>query len=312
MDIRIVAGSGNRPLAQDVAACLETALVQTDATMFPDGEQRVELLDSVRGADVFLLQATGPPVDSHLMELLLLADAGRRAGAERITAVISYLGYARQDRRAHGREALAARLAADMIAAAGVDRIAAVDVHGHTVEGFFSVPFDHISAVPLLIREVRLGLPADGVVVAPDLGAVKLAERFARELDLPVAVVRKWRLSGAEVAVTGLAGDVSGRVPIIVDDMISTGGTIKAAAEAVMRAGAREGATVAATHGLFVGDAPGVLRADWLERVIVTDSVPQPAETGLPVQVVSISPLLADAVGRLHRRESLSGLILYG
>jgi ribose-phosphate pyrophosphokinase len=272
----------------------------------------VQLLDSVRGAHVFLVQPTGPPVDSHLIELLLLADAAHRAGAERITAVIPYFGYARQDRRARGREALAARLAADMIAGAGVDRVVAVDVHSRTIEGFFSVPFDHVSAVPLLVREVlQAGLPAQGVIVSPDLGAVKLAERFARELNLPIAVVRKSRLSGAEVAVTGVTGDVRDRAPIIVDDMISTGATIRAAAEAVMSAGALAGATVAATHGVFVGGALERLRGEWLHSVIVTDSVPQPESTTLPLRIVSIAPLLADVIGKLHRRESLSGLIAY-
>jgi ribose-phosphate pyrophosphokinase len=312
MDIRIVAGSGNVPLAEVVAASLGVALVQAELTKFPDGEQHVRLLDSVRGAGVFLVQPTGPPVDSHLVELLLLADAVRRAGAERITAVIPYFGYARQDRRAQGREALAARLAADMIAVSGVDGIAAVDVHTRTMEGFFSVPFDHISAVPLLLRELlTLGFPPDAVVVSPDLGAVKLAERFAKELALPVAVVRKSRLSGAEVAVTGVTGNVRGRAPIIVDDMISTGGTIKAAGEALRSAGARDSVTVVATHGVFAGNALERLRGDWLDRVIVTDSVPQPAAAGLPLHVVSIASLLADAIGRLYRRESLSGLISY-
>jgi len=312
MDVCLVPGSGNVPLAEAVAASLGVALVHTEVTKFPDGEQHVRLRDPVRGADVFVVQSTGPPVDTHLVELLLLADAAQRAGAERVTAVIPYFGYARQDRRAHGREALAARLAADVIAVSGVDRVAAVDVHTRTMEGFFSVPFDHISAVPLLLGEVlHLGLPPDAVIVSPDLGAVKLAERFAKELDLPVAVVRKSRLSGAEVAVTGVTGNVRGRAPIIVDDMISTGGTIRAAAEALLSAGARDTVTVVATHGLFAGDALERLRGNWLDRMIVTDSVPQPAAASLPLHVVSIAPLLADAIGRLERREALAGLIWF-
>jgi ribose-phosphate pyrophosphokinase len=217
MDICIVPGSCNMPLVEATAACLGAALVRTEVTKFPDGEQHVQLLDSVRGAGVFLVQPTGPPVDSHLIELLLLADAARRAGAERITAVIPYFGYARQDRRARGREALAARLAADMIAVAGVDRVVAVDVHSRTIEGFFSIPFDHVSAVPLLVREVlQLGLPSQGVIVSPDLGAVKLAERFAKKLDLPVAVVRKARVSGAEVT-AGCHRDVR-TIPSVTND----------------------------------------------------------------------------------------------
>jgi ribose-phosphate pyrophosphokinase len=180
------------------------------------------------------------------------------------------------------------------------------------MEGFFSVPFDHLSAVQLLLQElVRLGVPDSGIVVAPDLGAVKLAEHYAKELDLPIVIVRKTRLSGTEVAVTGVIGDVQDRVPIIVDDMISTGATIRAAADALMSAGARLGATVVATHGLFVGDAADRLAGGWLERVIVSDTVSVHTNTHLPVHTVSVADLLSQAIGRLHRGESLSGLVTY-
>ncbi len=312
MELSLVAGSANRPLAAAAAASLGIPLTSADVRQFPDGEQHVQLRQSVRGADVFVLQPTSPPVDKHLIELLFLCDAARRAGAERITAVIPYLGYARQDRRAHAREALAARLAADMVTTVGVDRVVGIDVHGHSIEAFFSAPFDQLSAVPLLLQElVRLGFPSESVIVAPDLGAVKLAERYAKDLDLPVAIVRKTRVSGTEVTVTGVIGDVRGRVPIIVDDMISTGATIRAAADALLRAGARPGATVVATHGLFVGDAADRLCGDWLERVIVADTVRPHTNTLLPLHMVSVSGLLSDGIGRLHRGESLAGLVTY-
>lgn len=311
MNLSLIAGSANRPLASAVAACLGVTAMLPEVLQFPDGEQHVQLPASVRGADVYILQPTSPPVDEHLIELLFLSDATRRAGAERITAVVPYVGYARQDRRAHGREALAARLSADMFQMARVDRVVGMDVHGRSIEGFFSIPFDHLSAVPLLLQElVRFGVPDNGVLVAPDLGAVKLAERFARDLDLPVAIVRKTRLSGTEVAVTGVIGDVHGRIPIIVDDMISTGATIRAAAEALLSAGARSKVTVVATHGLFVGDAADRLCGDWLERVIVSDTVRVHADA-LPVDTVSVAELLSQAIGRLHRGESLSGLVTY-
>jgi ribose-phosphate pyrophosphokinase len=312
MDLSLIAGSANRPLASAVAACLGVKLMLPEVRQFPDGEQHVQLRASVRGADVYILQPTSPPVDKHFIELLFLSDAARRAGAERITAVVPYVGYARQDRRAHGREALAARLTADMLQTARVDRVVSIDVHGHAMEGFFPVPFDHLSAVQLLLQElVRLGVPDSGIVVAPDLGAVKLAERYAKELDLPVAILRKTRLSGAEVAVTGVIGNVQDRVPIIVDDMISTGATIRAAADALSSAGARLGATVVATHGLFVGDAADRLCGKWLERVIVSDTVSVHANTHLPVHTVSVADLLSQAIERLYRGESLSGLVAY-
>ena len=309
MAFSLIAGSANIPLATATANLLEARLSIADVQHFPDGEQHVELRDSVRGADVFILQPTSPPVDKNLIELLFLCDAARHAGAEHVTAVVPYFGYARQDRRARGREALAARLTADMIAAAGAERVVGVDVHTPTIEGFFSVPFEHVSAVSLLLERISGVLPSESVVVSPDLGAVKLAERFASELGLPVAVVRKARVSGTEVSVTGVTGNVRNHVPVIVDDMISTGATIRAAAEAVMRAGARSRAIVVATHGLFVGKATESLRQEWLERIIVTDTIPQSPDTGLPLETVSVASLLAEVVGRLHRRESLSGLI---
>jgi ribose-phosphate pyrophosphokinase len=197
-----------------------------------------------------------------------------------------------------------------MIAGAGAERVVGIDVHSRTIEGFFSVPFEHLSAVPLLIKEAeRLRVSSESVVVSPDLGAVKLAESFAKELVLPVAAVRKARLSGSEVSVTGVTGHVRGRSPVMVDDMISTGATIRAAAEAVMRGGARNRALVFATHGLFVGGARDVLREEWVEQIVVTDSVPQLPDPDLPLHIVSVAPLLAEAIRRLHGRQSLAGLI---
>lgn len=311
--LSLIIGTANHALGEAVASALRVSMSPAQVQHFPDGEQHVELLNSVRGADVFVLQPTSPPVDQHLIELLLLCDAARRAGAERVTAVVPYFGYARQDRRAHGRESLAARMAADAIAGAGVDHVVAVDVHGRTIEGFFSVPFDQLTAAPLLLEKLRrLPLLCNSVVVSPDLGAVKLAEYYARQLNLPLAVVRKTRISGTAVAVSGVTGNVQNRVPIIVDDMISTGATIRAASDALQQQGALPGRIVVATHGLFVGEAADNLCGDWLQRVIVTDSVRLNAGSCIPLEPVSIAPLIADAIGRLHRRESLEGLIAYG
>ena len=186
-------------------------LTQRILERFPDGELHIELQESVRGHEVYLVQPTCPPVDEHLLELLLLADACRRAGAIHLTAVIPYFGYARQDRRAHGREPLSARLIADLLVSSGIQRLVAVDLHSQGVESAFAIPVEHVSAVPLLAEAVRFSVSRNAVIVSPDLGAVKMAERYARILDLPVAIVHKTRLSGAEVAVQRIVGDVRGK-----------------------------------------------------------------------------------------------------
>jgi len=311
--LSLITGTANHALGEAVASALGVSLLSAQVQHFPDGEQHAELLDSVRGADVFIIQPTSPPVDRHLIELLLLCDAARRAGAGRVTAVLPYFGYARQDRRAHGRESLAARMVADAIAAVGVDQVIAVDVHGRSIEGFCSVPLEQLTAAPILLEEMRrLPILCDSVVVSPDFGAVKLAEYYARKLNLPMAVVRKTRVSGTAVTVSGVSGSVRGRVPIIVDDMISTGATIKAASDALQQEGALPGAIVVATHALFVGEAADNLCGEWLNRVITTDTVRQEAGTCINVERISVAALLAQAVGRMHHSESLEGLISYG
>jgi ribose-phosphate pyrophosphokinase len=311
MELSVLAGQANGPLAERVAAALGKELGPVKVQRFPDGELSVCVPDTVRGRDVYLLQPTGPPVESHLLELLLLADACRRAGAARLTAVVPYFGYARQDRRAGGREAVGGRLVADLMAGGGLDRVVAVDLHTAALEGFFTMPLEHLTAMPLLLDTVRPDVPADAVVVSPDLGAAKLAERYARALDLPVAVVHKIRLSGEEVRVTRVVGDVRGRTPLIVDDMISTGGTIEAAVAALLATGCRPPVVALATHALLVGSAIERLRAVPLRRLVVTDSLPLP-DTGLPLRVVGLAPLLAQAIERLHAEQSLADLLAHG
>src|SRR5919199_1215702 len=305
----IFAGSANMPLAEAVAAKLDIRPGKREVHVFPDGEMQVELQESVRGEDVYLIQPTSPPAEKHLLELLLLADAAYRAGAARLTAVIPYFGYARQDRRASGREAVGARLVASLIESEGLRRVVAVDVHTEAIEGFFGIPLEHLSAVPMLVESVRPYVGTDGVVVAPDMGAAELAERYAEPLELPVAVVHKARISGSEVSVGSVTGEVQGRKPIIVDDMISTGGTQKAAIDALIEAGCEPEITVVASHGLFAGPAEDELRDAPVERYIVTDSVPPPESLELPLEMVSLAPLLADAIDRLHNDRSLDELL---
>ena len=296
----MIAGSANPALAERVAQKLSRPLASLVIERFPDREMHVELLESPLGRDVFLLQPTSPPPDEHLFELLALADACRRAGAERITAVIPYFGYARQDRRASGLEAVAARLVADLMVAAGVQRVITLDLHTDAVEGFFTVPVHRLSAVSLLADAIGKVRPDNGVVVSPDLGAAKLAERYAELLNLPVAIVHKTRTGPEAVTASRVTGDVRGRTPIIIDDMISTGGTIEAAVMAVTAAGAeREGIIVAATHGLFVGSCVNRLRGLEIKRLLTTDSVPSGAVPGLAVETVSVAGILAEEIRSL-------------
>jgi ribose-phosphate pyrophosphokinase len=310
MEQTLLAGSANVRLAETIAAKLGTSQGALNVDRFPDGELHVEIKQSVRGHDVYLIQPTSPPVERHLLELLLLADAAHRAGAARLTAVIPYLGYARQDRRASGREAVGARLVAELLAAGGlVQRVVVVDVHSPAVEGFFGIPLEHLSAVPLLVESVRNHVTENSVIVAPDLGAAKLAERYARPLGLPVAIVHKRRLSGSEVSVRSVTGDVRGNTPIIVDDMISTGGTVEATIEVLLSGGCEPELTVVASHGLLVGPAVKRLKVGPLKRIVITDSVRAPEGLELPLEVVSLAPLLARAVDCLHNDRSLGDLL---
>jgi ribose-phosphate pyrophosphokinase len=300
MTLHVLSGTANVPLAGGVAERLGVRLGDRLLEHFPDGEVRIQVRDDVRGGDVYLVQPTGPPVGEHLLELLLLADACRRAGAERITAVVPYLGYARQDRREQAGEPLSARLVAQLLEAGGVARVVAVDLHTPSIESCFGIPLEHASAVDLLAERIRPAVGPEAVIVSPDLGAAKLAERYAARLGLPVAIVHKVRVSGTEVHARGLVGDVRRRTPVVVDDMISTGGTIAAAVGAVLESGAVADVVVVASHALLVGPAAERLARLPIRRLVATDSVRLGAPGSMPFERVSIAPLLADAIARLH------------
>jgi ribose-phosphate pyrophosphokinase len=302
--LTIVAGSGSARLGAAVSELLGVRPVRHETRRFPDSELQVELAQSVRGHDVFLVQSTSPPVDHHLIELLMLADACRRAGAIRLTCVIPYFGYARQDRRA-GRRSLGARVAADVIATAAFHRLVLIDAHTAAIEGFFSAPIEHLTAVPLLARAAAPFLSKHSVVVAPDLGAVKLAREYARLLQCPMAIVHKTRLDGEAVEATAVMGNVAGLSPLIIDDMLSTGGTIEAAIAVLRTAGAIDPMTVAVSHALLVGRARDTLPKLGLAHVIASDSVEFDEPAGLPFTTVSLAPLIASTIGHLHRDESL-------
>jgi ribose-phosphate pyrophosphokinase len=310
MGLKLLAGSANLSLAQEIATYLGAELVQRILERFPDGELHIELQESVRGHEVYLFQPTCPPVDEHLFELALLADACRRAGAIHLTAVIPYFGYARQDRRARGREPLSVRLIADLLATSGIQRVVAVDLHSQGVESAFAIPVEHMSAVAQLAEAVQPSVQRNTVIVSPDLGAVKMAQRYARILDLPVAIIHKTRISGAAVSVQRIVGDVRDQQVLVVDDMISTGGTIEKAIEALLEAGClSSGVKVAASHGLLVSPAAERLGKLPIEKIYVSDSVPTPEQFPVPIQVSSLAVLLAKTIQRLHSKESIAGLI---
>ena len=314
----LLAGSGSRHLASAIESDLERDLgISFGACVserFPDGEVSVQIDESVRGRDVILLAATAAPVNDHLVELLAIADACRRANAARIVAIMPYFGYARSDRRDGRRTPIMARLAAELLETSGVSHVIVLDVHTPALEGFFRVAVDHLSAVPLLSAMLAAAMPEGAVLVAPDQGAVRLANRFAGRLGVPVAACHKQRLGGTEVRVTRVIGDVHDRRCIIVDDMISTGGTIAEAARAVRAAGAQTDIIVAASHAVFAPGARERLTDAGVSRLLVTDSIAipllgnPPGGPRLDIDVVSVAPLLADAIRHLLDGGSLREL----
>ncbi|HEY7186706.1 MAG TPA: ribose-phosphate pyrophosphokinase [Vicinamibacterales bacterium] len=303
----VLAGPASVQLGTEVSGRLQAQVVTYDCQRFPDDEMQIDLRTSVRGSDVYVLQSTSPPVDRHLIELLLLADACRRAGAARLTGVLPYFGYARQERRTD-RRSLGARVAADVVATGHFDRLMLIDAHTPAIEGFFQVPIDHLTAVPLLADAARPYLGEVPVVVAPDLGAVKLAREYSRLLQSPMAFVHKTRVSGHEVEAHSVIGDVLHRTPLIVDDMLSTGATVEASIGALRRAGAHESVSVVVTHALLVGAARDLLHRLPIAHLIVGNTVALENIGDLPIEVTSVAPLIAAAIRRNHYDESLADL----
>lgn len=304
MELALLAGRGNPSLAAAIARRLGVDTTPCTTERFPDGEAHVTI-GRVQGCDVYVVQPTGPPVDERLIELLLIADACRRSGASRLTAVIPYFGYARHDRRTHQGEAVGARVVSDVLATVGIDRALVVDPHTEALEALCSVPLEVISAQPLLARAMRPKVLPQAVVVAPDEGALKLADRYAIEIGLPLAFVRKRRLSGEEVSVEEVVGDVRGRQAVVVDDMISTGATVAGAIAAVLERGANPKVLVAATHGLLVGPVAERLRTLPIDGLFVTDTLPPRLDVPSPSTVISIAGLLAKHIVELHQGQAM-------
>jgi ribose-phosphate pyrophosphokinase len=305
--IIVFAGPASSQLGAAVCDALQLPPGRYECRRFPDGEAQIEVHESVRGRDVYVLQSTSPPVDQHVMELLFLADACRRAGAARLTAVIPYFGYARQDRRP-ARRSLGARVAASVLGTAGFDRLMMIDAHTPAIEGFFDTPLDHLTAVPVLARALAPSIGERSIVVAPDLGAVKLARSYANQLRVPMAFVHKTRLNGESVEAHAVIGEVRGRLPLIVDDMLSTGATIEAAVGVLRGAGAAEPMTVAVTHALLVGRAREILQTLALGRIVATDTVAAERPAPPQMEICSVASLIATAIRRNHHDESLVDL----
>jgi ribose-phosphate pyrophosphokinase len=309
--LKVFSGRANYPLAEKIAHHLGDSLGKLTLDNFPDGEISLRIEEDVRGRDIYLMQPTCPPVNENLMELLIMLDSFKRASAARITAVLPYYGYARQDRKDVGRVPITAKLVADLLETAGAHRVLALDLHAAQIQGFFDIPVDHLHAGPVLSDYVhRLGIPPEEfVVLSPDEGSIKKALMFQKKLGGAIAIVDKRRSSATDTRAANVIGaSVERKVVVIFDDMISTGGTTANAAVVARRNGARE-VYVCATHPVLAGPAVEHLREAPIRQIVVTDSIPVPPAKFLPNMVqLSVAPLLANAIKRIHLNESVSKL----
>jgi len=307
--IKLLTGNANRKLAQSVAEQLEVGLCDMTLTAFSDGEIMLQINENVRGSDVFVLQPTCPPVNESIMELLLIIDALKRASARRITAVIPYYGYARQDRKVQPRVPISSKLVADIITAAGANRILTVDLHAGQIQGFFDIPVDHLYASPVLLDYIRRSEFKNLVVVSPDAGGVERARAFAKRLNASLAIIDKRRETANVSQVMNVIGDVKGKDTLILDDLIDTAGTIIQAASALKEKGARK-VFAACTHAVLSGPAIERINGSVIGELIVTDTIPLDSkkEKCKKLTVLSIAPLLAEAIRRIHEESSISSL----
>jgi ribose-phosphate pyrophosphokinase len=306
--MQVFAGTSHPALVADIMKELNAPLGRAVVSTWKNGETRVKLDENVRGSDVFVIQSLCEPVNHNIMELLLIIDALRRASADRITAVIPYFGYARQEKKTIGREPISAKLVANVIVTAGAQRVLAVDLHAPAIEGFFDIPVDHLRATPLLARRYARDHNGKIVAVSPDAGGVTRAEDFRARVGGSLAIISKQRPDADATEVIEMVGDVDGKTSVIIDDMISTASTLTVAADLLMERGA-ESVHAAATHGVFAGEAIERIMASAISKVYVTDTIPLPqAELGELLEVVTVAPLLAEAIMRIHKDLSVSAL----
>ncbi len=308
MKLKLIAGNANPKLAQEIAGKMGIELSPATIGRFSDGEIQVKITNSVRGADCYILQPTCAPVNENIMELLVIADALKRASARRITAVIPYYGYARQDRKAEPRVPITSKLVGNLITASGIDRVLTVDLHARQIQGFFDIPVDHLYARPVLFqyfKDLNLDNP---IVVSPDAGGVERARSFAKLLNADLAIVDKRRPRPNEAAIMNIIGDVKGRNAIILDDMIDTGGTLTKVANAIKDAGAIT-VYAAASHGVLSGEAIEKIKNSALQEVVITDSIVH--DKDLPkIKILSVASLLAEAIKKIYNDESLNTLFV--
>jgi ribose-phosphate pyrophosphokinase len=308
--IKLVAGNSNRALSEAIAAHLTTPLAKAVVRRFADMEIFVEIQENVRGADVYVLQSTSFPANDHLMELLIIMDALRRSSARRITAVIPYFGYARQDRRASGRTPISAKLVANLVTHAGADRVLTVDLHAGQIQGFFDIPTDNLFASPVMVRDIKERFVGnDLTVVSPDVGGVVRARGLAKRINAPLAIIDKRRERAGESEVMNVIGEVAGTTCILVDDIVDSGGTLVNAADALLKQGATD-VYAYITHGVLSGGAVARITASRLKELVITDTI-QPAEAvrvARNIRVLSIATLIGEAIDRTASEESVSSL----
>ena len=309
--MKLFTGNSNRVLAQSVADYLGVRLGHASVTAFSDGEIAVEIQENVRGLDCFVLQSTCRPSNRHLMELLIMVDALRRSSAKRITAVIPYYGYARQDRKVSPRVPITAKLVADLLTTPGTDRVLCLDLHAGQIQGFFDIPVDNLYATPILLPAIRERFGPEVCIISPDAGGVERARAYAKRLEAPLAIIDKRREAANVSEVMNIVGDVAGRRCVIVDDMVDTAGTLSEAAIALREAGAA-GVYAAITHAVLSGPAIKRIDESALEELVVTDTIPlaEAAQECAKIRVVSIANLLGEAIRRITNEESVSSLFV--
>ncbi len=309
--LKLFTGNANVPLAQSICEVLDIPLGRAEVKSFSDGEVWVEIQENVRGMDVFVLQSTCRPGNTNLMELLVMIDALKRASADRITAVLPYYGYGRQDRKVAGRTPITAKLVADLITAAGANRVLCMDLHAGQIQGFFNIPVDHLFAAPVLLEHIRRHFDSNLVVVSPDAGGVERARAFAKRLSAGLAIIDKRRTTPNVAEVMTIIGDVEGKDAILVDDMIDTGDTLTKGAKALAAQGARR-VYACATHPVLSDPAIDRIVASPLEEVVVTDTIPLTALAAAcsKVKVMSVAGLLAEAIKRIYNDDSVSSLFV--
>ncbi|MDZ4676857.1 MAG: ribose-phosphate pyrophosphokinase [Oligoflexia bacterium] len=309
--LKIFSGNSSRDLALNIAKEMGIELGRADLKRFSDGEINLEIHENVRGCDVFMIQSACSPANDNYMELFIMLDALKRASAARITAVIPYYGYARQDRKVAPRAPISAKLMADLITAAGADRVLSVDLHAGQIQGFFDIPFDHLFSMPVLIGHLKENISGETVVVSPDAGGVERARAFAKRLGATIAIIDKRRNAPNEAKALHLIGDVDGKNAIILDDLIDTAGTLTQAVDTLINHGAKK-VSACATHPVLSGPAVARIRDSQLQELVVTDTIPlsQEAKNCSKIRQLTVAPLLAEAIKRIHGNDSVSSLFI--